>query len=87
MKKTDQNGLISLFKPILKDFKALSGSIFLFFPECKIPKRECFLTFILKKKHGAIIYLKKKRSANKHCAEFFRIFAHDKLHIAHKGAE
>lgn len=42
MKKTDQNSLISLFKPIFKDFKALSGSIFLFFPECKIPKRECF---------------------------------------------
>ena len=46
MEKSDQNSLISLFKPIFKDFKALSGSIFLFFLECKIPKRECFLTFI-----------------------------------------
>lgn len=29
----------------------------------------------------------KKKPANKHCAEFFRIFAQERLHIAHKGAE
>lgn len=76
MKKTDQNSLISLFKPIFKDFKALSGSIFLFFPECKIPKRECFpyiYKIFLKKAWDNNIPQIKKRPANKRCADFFSV--------------
>lgn len=47
MKKTDQNSLISLFKPIFKNFKALSGSIFLFFWNVKYRRERVFLIFII----------------------------------------
>lgn len=65
--------------------RSLLGFNISIFMECKIPKRECFpyiFKIFCKKAWGNNIPQIKKRPANKHCTEFFRIFAQDMLHLS-----
>ena len=84
MEKTDQNGDFSCFEPFFNPKKPFWVQYFYFFWNVKYRKESFFLTFIrfFEKSMGNNIPQIKKKPANKHCADFFRIFAQDKLHLS-----